>query len=181
MELQITSRSVHLSPDIESYVRRKVNRLGRYLSIITESRVEIRQETTKAPEQRFLAQVTLHTDAPGTLLRAEERGQGVHEAIDKAVAVLSVRVRRHKERLYERKKGNATIRTGDGTAETEEEPKVIKTKEFAIKPMSVDEATEQMELLGHDFFLFVNSDTGRISLVYRRRDGNYGLIAPKTS
>jgi len=96
------------------------------------------------------------------------------------VDVLSKRIERYKGRLYDRKKGASLARQGAAVEEEVEAPrKVVKTKRFLVKPMSLDEAISQMELLGHDFFLFVDADTEKVNLLYRRKDGNYGLIEPE--
>jgi putative sigma-54 modulation protein len=102
-------------------------------------------------------------------------------AIDKIVNVLSKRIERYKGKLYDKNRGVSFARQGAAIEEEEiEAPKrVVKTKHFLVKPMPIDEAISQMELLGHDFFLFVDADTERLNLLYRRDDGNYGLIEPE--
>jgi len=180
MKLQIiTKNNVEVSETIQAYVEKKVGKLGRYLPTIDEGKVEISREGTKLPEQRFTVQVTL--DSRGVLIRAQEKSKDIRTAIDKVVDVLSKRVERYKGKLYDKGRGVSFARQGAAVeAEEIEAPKrVVKTKRFLVKPMPVDEAIGQMELLGHDFFLFVDADTDRLSLLYRRDDGNYGLIEPE--
>jgi putative sigma-54 modulation protein len=180
MNLQILAKNnVEISETIQAYVEKKVGKLGRYLPTLDEGKVEISREGTKLPEQRFTVQVTL--ESRGVLIRAQEKSKDVRAAIDKVVNVLSKRIERHKGRLYDKSRGVSFARQGAAIEEEEiEAPKrVVKTKRFLVKPMPIDEAMSQMELLGHDFFLFVDADTDRLNLLYRRNDGNYGLIEPE--
>lgn len=183
MELQILGKNVEIAPVIENYVRKKIGKLTRYLSNIAEAKVEISRENTKSPQNRFTVQVTLNTK--GVLLRGEERGENVQTAIDAVAEVLERQIERYKGKLYDKGRGVSLARqtvASEGIVGNEDTavwPRVVRVKRFAIKPMSVDEAAEQMELLGHSFFLFVNPESGALSLLYRRTDGNYGLIEPE--
>jgi putative sigma-54 modulation protein len=180
MKLQIIAKNnVEVSETIQAYVEKKVGKLGRYLPTLDEAKVEISREGTKMPEQRFTVQVTL--DSRGVLIRAQEKSKDMRTAIDKVVNVLSKRIERYKGKLYDKSRGISFTRQGAAIEEEEiEAPKrVVKTKRFLVKPMPVDEAISQMELLGHDFFLFLDADTERLNLLYRRDDGNYGLIEPE--
>lgn len=179
MKLQIvTKNSVELSETMEKYAERKISKLSRYLPSVSEAKLEISQEDTKLPEQRFSVQVTL--DSKGTLIRAQEKSKDIRTAIDKVVDVLSSRIERYKGKLYDKGRGVSVARQ-EAVEETglEAPKKVVKSKHFLVKPMPQDEAMNQMELLGHDFFLFINADTDRINLLYRRKDGDYGLIEPE--
>jgi putative sigma-54 modulation protein len=180
MKLQIIAKNnVEVSETIRAYVEKKVGKLGRYLPTLDEGKVEISREGAKLPEQRFTVQVTL--DSRGVLIRAQEKSKDMRTAIDKIVNVLSKRIERYKGKLYDKNRGVSFARQGAAIeAEEIEAPKrVVKTKRFLVKPMPIDEAISQMELLGHDFFLFIDADTERINLLYRRDDGNYGLIEPE--
>lgn len=183
MELQITGKNVEILEVVESYIRKKIGKLTRYLPNITEAKVEVYQEKTKSPEQRFVVQATLKRK--GILFRGEERAEDIYVAVDAVSETLARQLERYKGKLYEKGKGISLARQGANpreTPETEESKtlrKVVKVKKFPVKPMSVDEAAEQMELLGHDFFIFVNADSGDLNLLYRRKDGNYGLIQPE--
>ena len=180
MELQVLARNdVSVSPAIEEYATTRIGKMARYLPHIDSGKVEISRGGTRQPDQRFVVQVTL--DSNGMYIRAQERADDIRTAIDRVVDSLTNRVSRYKGKRFE--KGKDTLRTMEPTPEIEEAQsaapaRVVKTKQFTLKPMQVDEATEQMELLGHDFFLFVNSDTGKANLLYRRKDGDYGLIEP---
>lgn len=177
MDLQIIAKNnLELSETVESYVQKKIGKLSRYLPTITEGKVEISHEGAKVPEQRFTVQVTL--DSKGVIIRAQEKSDDVRTAIDRIADVLSKRIERYKGKLYDKGRGVSLARQG-ATIESEEAEapkKVVKGKRFLVKPMAVDEAVNQMELLGHDFFLFTDADTDKINLLYLRKDGNYGLI-----
>jgi putative sigma-54 modulation protein len=181
MKLQIFSKNMEIPPDVESYVQKKIGKLARYLPDITEAKVEIHEQNTRSPQQRYTAQVTLNSR--GVILRAEERGERVRVVIDTASDVLERQIERYKGKLQDKGRGISLTRQSAEADALEEEssdsPKIAKVKRFAVKPMSVREASEQMELLGHSFFLFVNSDNDRLELLYRRDDGNYGLIEPE--
>jgi len=179
MELQITGQNIELSPAVRRYIERKLGRLNRHLPNIIASKVEIVAEKTKSPQQHYLVQVTL--DSSGTLLRGEERGEDLFTAIDKVAAIMKRQIEHYKGKLYEKGRGSSLARSefSEGMETTEPPRKVVKVKRFAVKPMSVAEAIDQMELLGHDFFLFFNANTEEINLLYRRKDGNYGLIEPE--
>jgi putative sigma-54 modulation protein len=180
MKLQVIAKNnVEVSEEIQEYVEKKVGKLGRYLPTLDEGKVEISREGTKLPEQRFTVQVTL--DSRGVLIRAQEKSKDMRTAIDKVVNVLSKRIERYKGKLYDKSRGVSFARQGAAIEgeEIEVPKRVVKTKRFLVKPMPIDEAISQMELLGHDFFLFLDADTERLNLLYRRDDGNYGLIEPE--
>jgi len=178
MKLQILAKNnVEVTETIRAYVEKKVGKLDRYLPTLGEAKVEISREGTKLPQQRFTVQVTL--DSKGVLIRAQEKSKDMRAAVDKVVDVLSKRIERYKGKLYDKSRGVSFARQGAAIEEEEEieAPKrVVKTKHILVKPMPIDEAINQMELLGHDFFLFLDADTERLNLLYRRDDGNYGLI-----
>jgi len=180
MKLYISAKNnVEVSETLEAYVERKVSKLGRYLPTIGEGKVEISREGAKLPEQRFTVQVTL--DSKGVLIRAQEKSKDIRTAIDKVVDVLSKRIERYKGKLYDKGRGVSFARheAAIEAADIEAPKRVVKNKNFLVKPMPVDEAISQMELLGHDFFLFINADNEKVNLLYRRKNGDYGLIEPE--
>ena len=180
MKLQIVAKNnVEVSETIEKYTEKKIGKLSRYLPTISEGKVEISGESAKLPEQRFTVQVTL--DSKGVLIRAQEKAKDIRTAIDMVADVLTRRVERYKDKLYGKGRGISLARQG-ATIEPEEQEalkRIVKTKHFLVKPMPVDEAINQMELLGHDFFLFIDDETGKLNLLYRRKNGDYGLIEPE--
>ena len=193
MELHIHGKNLELDERTRDSVTRKVNRLSRHLPSITTATIELARENTRARDQRFVAQATLNID--GTVLRGEERGATALAAVDSVIHVVDRRIQRYKGKLYKseqtRKAGkNVSIRDAEvspvpppeGTTDDEIHEalgRVVRLKRFPIKPITLDEAALEMELLGHDFFLFLDSQTEAYNLLYRRRDGDYGLIQPE--
>ncbi|MCX6002988.1 MAG: ribosome-associated translation inhibitor RaiA [Chloroflexi bacterium] len=177
MELQITGQSIEILPTVRDYVEKKFGKLDRHFTNINGVKVELGEQKTKSPDQRYRVQVTL--DANGTLLRAEERAENLLVAIDKVVPMIDRQVERYKGKLREKGKTGPSIRTatqGELATTASHSPQLVRTKRLTITPMSVDDAIDQMELLGHDFFLFHNSATKELNLIYRRKDGNYSII-----
>jgi putative sigma-54 modulation protein len=176
MEITITAKNIELTPTVRQLIARKLGKLDRHLPDIREYKVEIAQEKTKNTNEHFVVQLTI--DSHGTLLRGVERGEDLPVAIKKVALVINRQIERYKGKLYEKGRGRPTAR-GKFGAEAPPVGKVVKVKRFAVKPMSPAEAIDQMELLGHDFFLFFNAESDELNLLYRRHDGNYGLIEPE--
>ena len=174
MDLQISGQGIEILPTVKDYVEKKFGKLDRHFQNINGTKVELSEQKTKSQDQRYRVQVTL--DANGTLLRAEERAENLLVAIDKVVPVIDRQIERYKGKLYKKGKNGPSIKAG---LKEEPAPELVRTKRFTIKPMSVEDAIEQMELLGHDFFLFYNSSTKEYNLLYRRKDGNYSIIEPE--
>ncbi|MCD6599898.1 MAG: ribosome-associated translation inhibitor RaiA [Dehalococcoidia bacterium] len=176
MKLRIVTKNVEISAAIREQTEKKIGKLSHYLPSIGEGKVEILKENARLPQQRFSVQVTL--DIKGVLIRAQEKAEDVRTAIDRVVEALANRIERYKSKLYDKGRGISLARQGitEETEYAETSKKIVKNKRFLIKSMSQDEAINQMELLGHDFFLFVDSETGKFNLLYCRKDGNYGLI-----
>jgi putative sigma-54 modulation protein len=180
MDLQITGQNIEILPTVKDYIEKKFGKLDRHFQNINSTKVELSEQKTKVQDQRYRVQVTL--DANGTLLRAEESAENLLVAVDKVVPVIDRQIERYKGKLYKKGKTGPSIRTSNSEeASTKESssPGLVRTKRFTMKPMSVDDAIEQMELLGHDFFLFHNSATKEFNLLYRRKDGNYSIIEPE--
>jgi len=179
MNLQIITKNMEPSEALQEQVRKRIGKLSRYLPTIDGGKVEITQERAKHPEQRFTVQVTL--DSKGTLIRAQEKAENIRTALDKVMDALTNRIEQYKGKLYDKGRGVSLARQ-EAVIETEEieAPKmIVKSRHFLLKPMLRDEAISQMELLGHDFFLFISAETGKLNLLYRRQDGNFGLIEPE--
>jgi putative sigma-54 modulation protein len=187
MEMHITGKNLELSPEARNYITKKMGKINRFLPDILSFDVVASEEQTRSPDQRFIVQVTL--DSKGTLIRGEERGRDLYTAIDKTAEVMNRQIEHYKGKLpYARKRSSPSIRTNTNevaagvaaeAAESEPELKVVKVKKFDVKPMSLEEAVDQMQLLGHDFFLYYNPDDHRMNLLYKRKDGNLGLIEPQ--
>ncbi len=177
MELQITGRNIELSLAVRSYVERKLGKLSRHLRNVTGAKVEVFEEATKSPLQRFGAQVTL--DSTDTVFHSEGRGEELSIAVDKVVDTIDRQIERYKGRRYDKGRGSSAKSEFKEQLAAEPRRNVVKVKRFLIKPMSLAEAIDEMELLGHDFFLFLNAETEELNLLYRRKDGNYGVIEPE--
>lgn len=183
-QLTITGTNIDLSPEMRAHIERKLGKVSRMLSTnIMEFSVVLREEKTKDPQHRLVAQLTI--DSSGTKLRAEERGDNLMNVVDKLEQTIMRRIEHYKGKLYDKGRGKpSALRTGfqepiAPAEEVEPMPQIVRVKRFAVKPMPAEEAVEQMELLGHDFFIFVNQETAQVNLVYKRNDGNYGLIEPE--
>ncbi len=189
MEMQLRTKNYRMTPNLRAYVEKKVPRLERYLEDITETKVEIRGTSTRSQGPQIVAQLTV-TLGNGVILRAEERSGDPYTSMDAVLDTMERQVARFKDRHFHR---GARRRAGQpaslselplaatpGPARPAEEPEpaIVKVKQFLVKPMFSDEAISQMELLGHDFFVFQNAETERLNVVYRRKDGQYGLIEP---
>ncbi|MGQ9710817.1 MAG: ribosome hibernation-promoting factor, HPF/YfiA family [Anaerolineae bacterium] len=179
MEIQLFTRNVELTPRLQEYVEKKVGKLSRYLPSITDIRVDLSVENTRSNAQRQVAQLTIRT--PRVMLRAEERASDMFAAIDAALDKMRRQITRYKTRRQDRWQRAEGEEEWEETAPPSEEisGKVVRVKRFEMFPMTPEEAIEQMELLGHQFFVFLNAEEGGINVIYRRRDGDYGLIIPE--
>ncbi len=181
MQLVITGKNMHVSDRTEEFVRHKMERLDRHLNEPLDARIELSQENAKNVNQRQIVQVTMHKN--GTIIRAEERAADLKIAVEAVVDKLDKQLRRYKDKQVRKRRANAAaaeaILEAEAEGEIEEEPRLVRTKRFKTAPMSVDEAVEQMELVGHSFFLFVNAASNELNVLYRREDGNYGLLEPE--
>lgn len=178
-ELQVTGRNMEVAEPVRQYLEKRLDKLNRHLPNLTQVLAELAQESTRSPEKRYVVQVTLNNN--GTLLRGETRAPDIYKAIDSVTDVLDTQIERFKTRAYRRGKvlpPESEAETTPDAAELEAVSKIVRRKRFPVKPMSDEEAIEQMELLGHDFFIFYNADNSRLNVSYRRKDGNYGLIEP---
>lgn len=190
MQMQVRAKNYRLTPNLRAYIEKKVPRLSRYLEDIAETKVELTKSNTRSQGPQIVAQLTV-TLKNGVILRAEERSGDPYTSLDAVLDTMERQVARFKERYYTRgghRRVGRPVTLSElpaspesparPAAEIEEEPRIVKTKQFLIKPMYTDEAVSQMELLGHDFFIFQNAETERLSVIYRRKDGHYGLIEP---
>lgn len=189
MELIIQARNLELSDHLRDHIDRKIGRLSRYLPNLREARVELYAEATKDVGDRHIVEVTLNAD--GTFLRGEESAGDIFSSIDAVADTLQRQIERYKGRAWylrrrqEALRKQAQMRDAEALEQAladEEAPPlspVVRRKQFQLMPMDEQEAIEQMELLGHDFFVFYNAESGRINVVYRRRGGDYGLLDPQ--
>jgi putative sigma-54 modulation protein len=172
MNIIVTGRHLEVTDALKNYVEKKVKRFDRYISNISEANVTLTVE-----KYRHKAEVLLKVN--GVLIQAEGITGDVYSSIDEVAEKLERQIKKYKEKLVSHRKAEGKTETR--TAEVASPPEIgtiIKNKRFELKPMSPDEAAMQMELLDKDFFVFTNDTSGEINVIYRRRDGNFGLIEP---
>lgn len=172
MNIIINGRHLSITPALKSYAEEKIKKFERYLSNISEAVI------TLSIEKKYRHKAEVLLKANGTLIQAESVTGEIYSSIDEVVEKLEKQVKKYKEKLVSHRKGEGrTLDVATKTAPAET-GRIIKKKRFDVKPMGPDEAVMQMELLDKDFFVFTNETSGDINVVYRRRDGNFGLIEP---
>ena len=180
MQLQVKGRNLEVSDAIRSYAEQKLAKLDRQLN---DPRVELELAVERNPSiaANHVAEATIWTHGP--VLRAREASSDMRASIDQLVEKLERQVKRYRSQGRSRRRKAA--RAGESANDVmpvvpdEAEPLIVKTKQFTVNPMIPEDAVLQLELIGHDFFVFRSADTGDVNVVYRRRDGNYGLIEPQ--
>jgi putative sigma-54 modulation protein len=181
MQPIITGKNIEVSDWMRQYVEKKMGKLEKYLTSISEVRVELSVQKTKSARDSQVAQVTVRSNS--TILRAEEKSDDILASIDVVLDKMYRQIARFKGKRDRRGRGAGAIEPLPEVEfeAAEEEPvgKVVRVKRFLVQPMTPDEAIEQMELLGHDFFLFFDRESDSINVLYRRSDGNYGLLQPE--
>lgn len=178
MQVTIQGRNFEITSRLREYVEAKAARLGRHLGAINQVRVDLAVEDTRSARDRQVAQFTVYSKK--TILRAEERTNDMFASIDAVMDKLDRQIERYKGKRQNRIRGSG-VEAGVVLSEEEEEPvrEIVRVKRFEVWPMHEEEAIEQMELLGHDFFIFYNTEDGGLNVVYKRKDGNYGLLQPE--
>lgn len=185
MALVLTGKNLNLFEDTKTYIEKKVAKFGRFLPDIIDIQVELSKEETKSNQDRFIAEITVQTKHK--ILRAEERSHDLRIAIDNAVNKLNSQIARLKGKRKNRRHAKESIRTEElpmlsdeilEQLEEETQREIVRIKQFSVIPMDEEEALEQMQLLAHDFFVFYNANSGRINVLYKRADNNYGLLDP---
>ncbi len=177
MQLIITGKNMQVSEMLDTYVRRKISKLDRYLSEPAEAQVELSEESTRDAQQRQIVQVTIFKN--GTIMRGEERAADMPAAIDAVIDKLERQIKRYKEKTASKKRRAQTAEIEAEALPAVEEGRIVRTKRFQVSPITEDQAIDQMELLGHSFFVFLNAANNRLNVVYKREDGNYGLLEPE--
>ncbi len=188
MQIAIKTKNHKLTDAEDDLIRKKVARLPRYLDQLSEAEVQIGEEHPHRGLDQQVVQVTVR--ANGTLLRAEERGADMAAALDLALDKIERRIERYKGRQGHQKKGRTRLGAALGdpagasgeaedAADAAPPAPIVRTKHFTVQPMDRAEAIEQMELLGHSFFVFWDADTKHMGVLYRRQDGSYGLLEPE--
>jgi putative sigma-54 modulation protein len=178
VKLQVKGRNLEVTDAIRSYAQEKLGKLDRQLHDPTRVELELMVERNPSIAENQIAEATIWTKGP--ILRARESSHDMKASIDQLVEKLERQVTRYREKRQRR-----PSRRDGGAAEpppgipVEGDATIVKSKQFPVKPMTPEEALLQLELVGHDFFVFRNADSGEVNVVYRRRDGAYGLIEPQ--
>jgi putative sigma-54 modulation protein len=184
MQVVIRTRNLDINERLKTYVETKVGKLDRYLPNIEEARIDLATQQTKSIGDRQIAQLTLRMNN-GSYLRAEERSSDLQGSIDTMLDKMTRQIERYKGKHW--RSQNRAQDTQGAAAEPQPDEaeesagQVVRVKRFRTRPMDVEEAIEQMEMLGHDFFAFFDVSENAFSVVYRRRDGGYGLLQPEVA
>jgi putative sigma-54 modulation protein len=193
MQVTVTGRNIELTPALKSYLLDKLERSQKHFDhdLAITALLSVAKNPSVAQSQT--AEVTVKLN--GSMIRGEESSANMYASIDLVADKIERQLRKYKTRYYQ--KGNKAHRKEDHSpidvgAEDDHDaviskeidsetfkPKIVRSKRFPLKPMNPEEACKHMDLLGHDFYMFINSDTDQVNTVYHRRDGNYGLIEPE--
>ncbi len=198
MNVQVTGRNIDLTPALKEYLLDKLQRSQKHFdhALNAVALLSVAKNPSVADSQT--AEVTIKLN--GAVIRGEESTENMYASIDLVADKIERQLRKYKTRYYS--KGKSTdrhgleilndespdlveddefevVREAKDVALDEIRPKIVRSKRFPLKPMMPDEACKHMDLLGHDFFMFINSETNQVNTVYHRRDGNYGLIEPE--
>ena len=171
MKTTIVARKMDLTTGLKEYVEKKLTKLDKFFDEDTEAKITMSVEKNR---QKIEATIYSHS----TIYRVEQITSDMYVTMDKIIDDMERQIRKNKTRLEKRLKKDAFVDAGvyDVPVEEEKEFNIIKTKSFTTKPMSSEEAILQMNLLGHTFFVYKNAETEKNNIVYKRKDGNYGII-----
>ncbi len=181
MEILIKGHNLEVGDALRDYVERKISKLDRFLPHLGEAKIDLSVENARRSEQRQVAQITVRSNN-GIILRAEERSGDMRQSIDASLDKMVRQIRRFKGKHWESRRNDGAeedLAPAEIEDEDAEEARIVRIKRFETRPMDPEEAIEQMELLGHDFFLFYNMSVSSYSVVYKRHDGGYGLLLPE--
>ena len=175
MRFTITGRNLEVTPGLKAAVEEKIGKLDRYFNPDTEVTL-----TMSIQKERQNIEVTI--PVKGTLLRAEESSNDMYVSIDLVEEVIERQLKKYKNKLIDKKQAAAAFTPQfleEDHNDQDDEIRIVKTKRFGMKPMDPEEACFQMELLGHNFYVFLNADTDEVNVVYKRKGNTYGLIEPE--
>ncbi|CQR70413.1 ribosome hibernation-promoting factor, HPF/YfiA family [Sporomusa ovata] len=178
MAIIVRGKNIDITPALKDYVTKRVGKITKYFDGASMGEITAILTVNKG---RHIVEVTVPIN--GILLRGEEETPDMYTSIDLVIEKLEKQIEKYKTKLSRKLKGGSfktdLITAAPLATASEDEFDIVKTKRFAIKPMVVDEAVMQMNLINHDFYVFANADTEEVNVVYRRRDGRYGLIEPE--
>ncbi|KAJ48755.1 putative sigma-54 modulation protein [Clostridium tetanomorphum] len=174
MRITVAGKNIEITNALRGVVEKKLEKLDKYFNPDVEAHA-----TLSVQKNRQIIEVTIPFN--GVILRGEEVNEDMYASIDLVVDKIERQIRKQKTKLQKRNHGDSLKFQFIPDNDEKEllEPRIVKTKKFAVKPMSDEEAVLQMELLGHNFFVYESADSGEVNVVYKRKDGNYGLIEPE--
>jgi len=174
MRVIVSGKNISVRPSIREYIEGKLDKFDKYFKSDVDVKV-----TLGVVKDRHTVEITMPLKH-GVTFRAEETSGDMYSSIDMVMDKLTKQMRKHKTKIERRYHKHESIKVADipSYEGVEEESKIVRTKAIPIKPMDPEEAVLQMEMLNHDFFVFMNGDTEEVNVVYIRKDGNYGLIEP---
>ena len=178
MNYNVRGENIEVTPAIREYVEKKLSKLERYFSNTPDANASVNLKV----RTNNTAKVEVTIPMPNLVLRAEEENADMYAAIDLIVDKLERQIRKHKTKINRKSRFNgaagAVFAVAPDSEVEEEELELVRNKRFDLKPMDSEEAILQMNMLGHNFFVYTNADTNTTNVVYRRKDGRYGLIEP---
>ena len=174
MRYTISGKNINITPGLKDAVESKLGKLERYFSPDTEVQV-----TLSVEKGRQKIEVTI--PVKGSIIRAEQDSSDMYVSVDLVEEIIERQIKKYKTKIVDKKQSALAFSEAFLQEEAEQEVTVniVKTKRFAMKPMDAEEACVQMELLGHNFFMFLNADTNEVNVVYKRKGNSYGLIEPE--
>ena len=178
MNFIISGKNIEVTPGLKEAIEQKLGKLERYFTPETEIIV-----TLSVEKGRQKIEVTI--PVKGSIIRSEQTSSDMYVSIDLVEEVIERQLRKYKNKLVAKSQGHPTAAVPSGSIKKEssddDEIRIVRTKKFGIKPMFPEDACIQMELLGHSFFVFSNAETDEVNVVYKRKDGSFGLIEPEFS
>ena len=174
MRFTITGRNIEVTQGLREAVEDKLGKLDRFFAPATEAVVRL-------SVQKDIQKIEVTIPVKGHIIRAEESSSDMYVSIDLVEEILERQLKKYKNKLIDKKQSAPSFSEAflQEDASAEEEIQIVKSKKFAVKPMDPEEACVQMELLGHNFFMFLNAETNEVNVVYKRKSNSYGLIEPE--
>lgn len=174
MRITITGRNIEITPGLRQAVEDKLSKLERYFTPETDVIV-----TLSVEKERQKIEVTI--PVKGNIIRSEQVSNDMYVSIDLVEEVIERQLKKYKNKIADAKQGGSNFRSDflEKDASDDDEIQIVRTKHFGMKPMYPEDACVQMELLGHNFFVFLNAETEEVNVVYKRRGNTYGLIEPE--
>jgi putative sigma-54 modulation protein len=174
MKFIIVGKNIDVTPGLKSAVEEKIGKLEKFFTPETEVHV-----TLSVEKDRQKIEVTI--PVKGTIIRSENVSNDMYVSIDLVEEIIERQMKKYKRKIIERNQGGANLKTAftETEVDEDEEIRIVRSKRFGIKPMFPEDACVEMELLGHDFFVFRNAETDEVNVVYKRKGNTYGLIEPE--